>query len=313
MSIIQKLENSYVAILRVVVIVVASILLLAATVFGVMSIKAMLHGQQDKMEVKSVDPKDVLAEVTPTEKRTESNSDEKTASTDEVKKNPYQAEYDKTYTTVSEFVSTTSKNQITVQKDRLFSLLDQNLAAYKDDEVKAQYIKGLAAAFKTSLSDKRVIARVEKPLTPKRPVATQVPRPAPEPVPAQVDADGNVIEAPTPAPAPPPEPVAEELPYKESPIVVINEVLTAYNKIFAGKLAEATMQRDKATNEQLEAKANATTRMMIAAGLFGGFLLVIFLTIAIRIERNLRDIAARKQGLQPAAVPLVPSESAALH
>jgi hypothetical protein len=43
----------------------------------------------------------------------------------------------------------------------------------------------------------------------------------------------------------------------------------------------------------MAAKVSATTRMYIAAGLFGTFLLVIFLTIAIRIERNLRDIAAR--------------------
>jgi hypothetical protein len=43
----------------------------------------------------------------------------------------------------------------------------------------------------------------------------------------------------------------------------------------------------------MEAKLGSTMRMYIAAGLFGAFLVVIFLTIAIRIERNLREIAAR--------------------
>jgi hypothetical protein len=43
----------------------------------------------------------------------------------------------------------------------------------------------------------------------------------------------------------------------------------------------------------METKANAMTRMYIAGGMFGTFLLVIFLTIAIRIERNMREIAAR--------------------
>lgn len=298
MSIIQKLENSYVAILRVVVIVVASLLLVSAAVFGVMSLKAMLQGSPDEMQVTPVDPKDVLAQVAPGEKRGESSTAEEPAASEDSKKNPYQADYDKIYTIVSGFIHTTSKNAIKFEKHELFPVLDQFMAKYEADEVKAEYIKGLVAAFQASLGDKRIITRIEKPLAAKvRPVAAPAPKPAvmPEPVAVEFDADGNAIEpqAPQPAPAPEPEPVVEELPYKESPLVVVNEVVTAYNKMFDAKVAEASMQQEKAAMGQQEAKANASTRMMLAAGLFAAFLLVIFLTIAIRIERNLRDIAIR--------------------
>lgn len=300
MSIIQKLENSYVAILRVVVIITASLLLVGAAVFGVLSLKGMLPGAEDKIQVKAVDPKDVLAEVLPGENRPDSSTLENAPAPKEDKKNTYQAEYDKTYKVINEFVNGTSKKSIKLEKEHLFAVLDQRLAQFEEDDVKSEYIEGLAAAFQTSLSDKRIIARIEKTLTP-RPhrVAAQVPRPTPEPAPAQVDADGNVIEAPAaePEPALELEPVVEELPYKESPLVVVDEVLTAYNKMFSEKVAEATAQQGTATMEKLEAKASATTRMTVAAGLFAAFLLVIFLTIAIRIERNLRDMAvARTNG-----------------
>lgn len=282
MSIIQKLENSYVAILRVVVIVVATILLVVAAVMGVMSLKGMLPASQEKVEMGSVDPKDVLTEVVPGEKRATPDADKHAAEPGQAKVNPYLADYEKAYAAVATFVNKTSKNTLEIDKARFFSILDQNMTEYGEDGVKAKYASGLAAAFSTSLGDKRLISRVEKNQAIK-------PRPAPAPAPAQVDGEEPVIEQALAAP----EPVAEDKPYKESPFVVVDEVLTAYNKMFNQKLAEAREKHEAAIAEHMEAKASATMRMFIAAGLFGTFLLVIFLTIAIRIERNLRDIAAR--------------------
>ena len=284
MSIIQKLENSYVAILRVVVIVAATILLVVAAVMGAMSLKGMLPASQQKIEMGSVDPKDVLAKVAPGEKQAAPDTRQQGSEPDQAKANPYLADYEKAYAAVAPFVNTTSKNTIEIDKARFFRVLDQNVAEYGPDEVKAKYASGLAAAFSTSLSDKRLIARVEKPLAIKpRPVV------APVPTPVQVDGQEPVVEQPIAAS----EPVVEEKPYKESPLVVVEEVLTAYNKMFNQKLSEAREKQGAAAAEYMEAKLSATMRMYIAAGLFGAFLLVIFLTITIRIERNLREIAAR--------------------
>ena len=160
------------------------------------------------------------------------------------------------------------------------------MAEFEADEVKAKYASGLAATFIASLGDKRLIARVEKPVAIKaRPIVAPVPAPAPD----QVDGEEPLMEQAVDAP----QPVVEEKPYKESPFLVVDEVLTAYNTMFNRKLAEATEKQGAAAAEHMEAKASATMRMYVASGLFGTFLLVIFLTIAIRIERNLRDIAAR--------------------
>jgi outer membrane murein-binding lipoprotein Lpp len=287
MSIIQKLENSYVAILRVVVIVVATVLLVAAAVMGVMSLKGMLPASQAKIEIGSVDPKDVLAEVAPGEKRIASDAGQHAAESDQAKINPYLADYEKAYAAVASFVNKTSKNTLEIDKARFFSILDGNVAGYDVEEVKAKYISGLAAAFAASSGDKRLIARVEKPLAskPRPEAAAQTPAQAP----VQVGGEEPAGEQPVPAP----EPVVEEKPFKESPFVVIDEVLTAYNKMFNQKLAEAREKQEASVAEHMEAKVSAATRMYIAAGLFGTFLLVIFLTIAIRIERNMREIAAR--------------------
>lgn len=284
MSIIQKLENSYVAILRVVVIVVATILLVVAAVMGVMSLKGMLPASQEKVEMGSVDPKDVLAEVAPDEKRTAPDAGQNAAEPNQAKANPYLADYEKAYAVVASFVNKTSKNTLAIDKARFVGILDHNVAEYAADEVKAKYASGLAAAFSASLADKRLIARVEKPLAIK-----PLPVVAPVPAPVQVNDEEPVTEQPAAAP----EPVAQEKPYKESPFVVVEEVLTAYNKMFNKKLDEAREKQVTAAAEHMDAKVSATTRMYIAAGLFGTFLLVIFLTIAIRIERNLREIAAR--------------------
>lgn len=285
MSIIQKLENSYVAILRVVVIVVATALLVVAAVMGVMSLKGMLPASSDKIEMGAVDPKDVLAQVVPGEKGAAADAGDHAAQPEKATGNPHAADYDKAYAAVAPFVSKTSKDTLQLDKSRFFGVLDQQVAEFDADDVKAKYAAGLAAAFSTSLTDPRLIARVEKPLAVK-------PRPAPAPVadPAPVQVDGEpVIEQPVATP----EPVVEEKAFKESPFVIIDEVLTAYNKMFNQKLAEASEKQEAAATGHMEATAKATMRMSIAAGLFGAFLLVIFLTIAIRIERNLRDIAAR--------------------
>lgn len=286
MSLIQKLENSYVAILRVFVIVIATILLVVAAIMGVSSLKGMLPVSQEKVDVAVVDPKDVLAEVAPGEKRAVTDGDRHSTEPNQPKSNPYAADYDKAYTAVASFVTKTSRNTLDVDKTAFSKLMDQNLAGYDEADIKASYISGLAAAFSTSLSDKRLIGRVEKPVSAKpRQVATPVPAPAAD------EANGEQMTLDQPAPAP--EPVAEEKPYKESPYDVVNEVLGTYNKMFTQKLAEAKEKQEASVAERIEAKATASTRMYVAVGLFGSFLLVIFLTIAIRIERNMREIAAR--------------------
>lgn len=281
MSLLQKLENSYLGLLRVVVIVAASILLLVAVVMGALSVQGMLPASEHKMESVSVDPKDVLAQVAPDEKKTTQADEKKAPKADPKKDTRHSSDYEKIFATVHLFVTTYSKNTLKIDKEPLFEYLDKKSDVYGSDDLKSTYIAGLAGALNASLLDKRVIARVEKPAT--APVK-QVPAPAPDPQQDMTQADGTDVAVQA-------APAIVETAFKESPFLVVDAVVDTYTTMFNQKLVDAKEKRDAKAMEQMEAKAGATMKAYIAAGVFGAFLLVIFLSIAIRIERNLKVIA----------------------
>jgi hypothetical protein len=289
MSIIQKMENSYLGILRVVIILAATILLILAAVMGVFSLKGMFPSSEQKLETVSVDSKDLLEKIAPEEK-----SPEQPQSKVDGEKSPAsisQPEYEKIFLMSDTFVKKYSKDTESIDKDLFFKFLETKSITYPDLDVKASYINGMVVALESSLKDKRVIARVEKPVTP---AAKPVPVPAPAPVPAPELQDGEQsdgsIEAAAAIPAPP---VIPEKPFKESPIGVLGEIIDAYSTIFDSKLNEAKDKQSQKLQEQMADKAASTMQMYVAAGLFGVFLLVVFLSIVIRIERNLREIASK--------------------
>ena len=274
-------------------IATASLLLIGAVVFGLMSLKGMLPASQDRAAIEKVDPKDVLAKMAPSDK-TASPTDGKNQEQAEEKK-VHGASYDKIFATSSAFVTKYSKGTQSINKDSLFKFLDTKADVYDTDELKASYIDGLAAAMDASLLDARVIARVYQPAAPAKPV-----KPAPAPVAAPAPASDQE-QNPDQEAAPdvqPVEPVAEEpviaeKAYKESPVSVVEELIGVYTGLFNQTIDKADEASKAKEMAQAEAKANSTMRMTIAGGVFGIFLLVIFLSIVIRIERNLRAIAAK--------------------
>jgi hypothetical protein len=293
MSIIQKLEDSYHGILRVVVIVTATLLLVGAVVFGVMSLKGMLPNSQEHAAIEKVDPKDVLAKMAPDERASPQADGPKEEQADE--KKVHGPGYDKIFASSSAFVTKYSKGTQSINKESLFKFLDTKSDAYDADDLKSGYIDGLAAAMESSLLDARVIARVYLPAAPAKPVRpAPVPVAAPAPAPDQEqnpDAEAApAVEAVEPVPE---APVVAEKAYKESPVTVVEEVIAVYTEMFNQKIAKADEASKEKQMAQAEAKANSTMRMTIAGGVFGLFLLVIFLSIVIRIERNLRTIAAK--------------------
>ena len=281
MSLLQRLENSYLGLLRVVVIVAASILLIVAIVMAAMSVQGMLPASEHKIESVSVDPKDVLAQVAPDEKKTAQADQKKATNAEPTKDTRHSADYEKIFATVHLFVTTYSRNTLKIDKGPLFDYLDKKSDMYGSDELKSTYIAGLAGALNASLLDKRVIARVEKPAT--APVK-QVNAPAPDAQQDATQADGTDVAVQA-------APAIVETAFKESPFLVVDEVVDTYTKMFNQKLVDAKEKRDAKEMEQLQAKAGSTMKMYVAAGVFGIFLLVIFLSIVIRIERNLKVIA----------------------
>lgn len=276
MSITQKIEDSYLAILRVVILFGASCLLLVAVVFGVLSLRGLFPGAEPKVEAVAVDPKDVLARMTPAP--ADSAKPEVKKDEGKGKKEAHPAEYDKVFTTVNAFVTAYSKETESINKEKLFAYLDVLANEYGDREVRQQFIAGLAPAIDVSLHDRRVVARVETPPAPVKKVALA----------SSAEAHDGTSESAQPA-----LPAIDEQPSKESPVEVVQEALQTYVQLFNQKLAQAKDEQQAKQQEQLEAKANAASRLYVAVGGFATFLIVVFISIAIRIERNLRTIAAK--------------------
>ena len=79
----------------------------------------------------------------------------------------------------------------------------------------------------------------------------------------------------------------------DKPINMVSSVIGSYTEQFNKKL-EAVRARQQAALMRMQADRDAATmQLYVAAGLFGLFLLVVFLSVLIRIERNLRDIAGK--------------------
>jgi hypothetical protein len=269
MSIIQKLENSYLGILRVAVIAVSSLLLIAAIALGGWSIQGVLPAAGPKVAAVSVDSKDVLEKVAPEEKRV-TQVNEQSASNNAGAKPANAAQlaaYEKTYTMAATFIGKFSGNVQTVNKNGFFEYLDTKLNQYDSDEIKAQYLSGLISVMDSSFKSLRVTAIAGSPMTAAAPAAEQ-------------SAETNGMESAIPL-------------VNDKPINMVGSIISSYTELYNKKLASAKARQEERAAEIQRDKATAMMQLYVAAGLFGFFLLVVFLSIVIKIERNLREIAGK--------------------
>lgn len=264
MSIIQKLENSYLGILRVVVIAGASLLLIASLALAGWSVQGVLPSPEPKTDAVTVDPRDVLKQVAPEEMKSAQSSVQPASSNAGVKMtNAAQiAASEKLYAMAAAFIGKFSGNVQTINRNGFFEYLDTRLNQYDSDEIRAQYLLGLASAMDASFKSLRVNAI------------------AGSPMPASNDAGAEADASPVPQ-------------VNDKPINMVSSVIGSYTEQFNKKL-EAARTRQQASLARMQAeKADAMMQLYVAAGLFGLFLLVVFLSVLIRIERNLREIAGK--------------------
>lgn len=268
MSIIQKLENSYFGILRVVVIAASSLLLIAAIALGGWSIRGVLPTVEPKVEVVAVDLKDVLEQVIPEEKKL-GQGDEPPASDIAAVKTAnaaQQAAYEKIYTMAATFIGKFGGNVQTINKKGFFEYMDTKSKPYDSDEIRAQYLSGLIGVMDSSFKSLKVTAIAGSPMT--------VPTP-------EQRGETNGVEQ------------AYPLVVNDKPINMVGLVINSYTELFSKKIAAAKEKQEARAAEIQNEKATALMQLYVAAGIFGFFLLVVFLSIVIKIERNLREIASK--------------------
>lgn len=269
MSMIQKLENSYLGVLRVVVIAASSLLLVAAIALGIWSVKGVLPATETVVDIEPVEPREVLEQVLPEEKKLAQASGQSTPGKGVVKivNADRQAAYEKIYTMSAAFIGKFTGNVQTINKNSFFEYLDAKLSQYDSEEVRAQYLSGLTGVVDASFKSVRITAMAGTPAT-----ATAT---SGEPVP-----EAGVADLAMP-------------PVNDKPINMVGSVINSYTELFAKKIAAAREKKEAAAAEMSERKAAAMTQLYLAGGLFVLFLLVVFLSIIIKIERNLREIAAK--------------------
>jgi len=87
----------------------------------------------------------------------------------------------------------------------------------------------------------------------------------------------------------------ESLARNTSAIDVVNQVLNTYTKEFNDKIDAEHKRIADARDDHLQAKADSVRNLSLAGACFGLFLLVVFLSVFIKIERNLRYLEKPRQ------------------
>jgi hypothetical protein len=228
---LKKLEEAYLAILRVVVIVVATLLLAAVAWFLVLSVKPAPAGKEPAKAMQAVSEQTVLNKVLGTTGA---------AMTGGGAMPPPQA-YDRAIAALSKFVKDQTAGMDSVERESALETLKRRAEMTDNAEAAAAYVAGL----------------------------------------------GPMLEKVLSSPA-----VAEQA-KTGSPFMVASQVVDAYSEEFTAeskKVSEELMshQQDQAMNE-----AERTQNLTMAAGAFALFLSVLFLSLVIKIERNLRNLEPR--------------------
>lgn len=237
---LQKIENAYLAILRVVVILTAGVLLAGVVIYGLKSFQGFYEPKQDP-KPPQVSSKELTTQLTakPSGQDIQTNESE---TTEESAPRETPGENNQYYARASDvivnFVAKQSDNQESVIKSKVEEVIRGNAESQSTPELVTAYAKGFAEAI-----------------------------------------DGTLAT-----------PSIAILARQSSATEVVINALSAYNESFHKQLAENEAKYAEEQQKHLEKKADSMMSLYIAAGAFGMFLMVVFLSIFIRIERHLRNL-----------------------
>jgi len=281
MSMLQRIEETYLGMLRFIIILGSSVLLIAAIVLG-LSAASGLNGSSipEKLDT-SVKPDEVLTKIS--EERPSPTADAPHAKQAGEKSkglasDPNQAFYDRTATAVVKFVDKYAKGIETVEHQNVVEVSRKKAENFSDPVLITAYASGLADLVERALADPELAKRIAKPA---QPVPTQAPQ---------------ATQAEEEAPLSPP---SAEVPFKESPLAIVNQLLSTYTQLFVEKQSKKLENKAKAEAEELERKATAMTQLYFAGGTFASFLFLVFISIVVKIERNLRNLTPPVGQSQP--------------
>lgn len=232
---LKKIENLYLAIVRIVVIAASSILILAAMVLGISSLSITKSAPEHKEPVFSISDEKLIQNLT--KRDNQKNIENSAKSTKAASEDPNKVNYERSAVAVGKFLLTISSDEET-NKDELIVIFKNLAEKYGEDNLTSIYAKNMADTFERLLPNPQV-----------------------------VNAGKSLGFAP-----------------------VINGLVKLLTEQFETQISETKKENDELQRNYIESKEKGAQSLYLAGGTFGGFLLIVFLSIVIRIERSLRNL-----------------------
>jgi hypothetical protein len=229
---IQHLENFYLATLRFVVILIASLLLIAVIVLGWKATSVLHPAPAPIKQAPVVSQVELKKAVLMAENAPESAAPISGSSTSD----PDQMYYDRTGLAVKRFFDQHFPGAYNIDQKRIAGLVKERADAYPTAELTDAYAKNLASNVETLLSDRDLIALTKS----------------------------------------------------NEPGPVIERILSSFSDEFDRQVKSTNADNESMQDKYLSEQTAAQRSLYTAAIAFGAFLLIVFLSIIIRIERNLR-------------------------
>lgn len=233
---LQKLENAYLAILRFLVIAVASVLLIAVVILGFNSFKAFQFEPVTKEITPQVSEQELIKGIT--QKPTSQAIEHFEGNNDTQATDWNMIFYERAATVIITFVSSHPNKEENVEKTDIIKIIKERANSLDDPKLVVAFARGFAESIEKTLRDKSV---------------------------------NNTAQT-------------------TSPVDVVNKALDIFTEKFNEQIAKGNDEYIAKQRKFVEGKAEGMQSLYVASGAFVAFLMIVFLSIIIRIERNLRHL-----------------------
>ena len=237
---LQKLENAFLQILRVVVIVVAALLLVGVFILGLNSFEMLQAEPEPAKNIPQVSEQDLIKNVTdqPVDGAQSVAPPANAGSVD-----PNKSYYDRSGLAIKNFIEKQSNGTIQIDQQAISDIVKKRAQSEETPELVAAYAKNLAESIDKILANPAII---------------------------------NAARS-------------------SSSTDVVDKIIDEFTSEFDQKVAQQKADFEAKQQKYLEKKSEGMQSLYMAGGLFGSFLLVVFLSIFIKIERNLRGVELKSK------------------
>ena len=257
MAILQKLETSYLAILRFVVIVISGLLLVATLILSVTALVNLRDGPESGQSTPKVTPDQIVKDLTKTQAKSGAPiTRPSSAQATQAPVDPNHAEYERAANIIVSFVSRYGRGE-EVPKDAVIRVVKNRVETQPTPELIKACASGLPGILEKVLLDKKVVELVSRPVW--------------------SESSDDLQQ--------------HDMTVGRSPVWVANMVLDQYFAMFKQQVDQAMVDEEIERSGQAIRKEQAMQNLYMAAAAFGAFLLLALLAIIVRVERNLRPLA----------------------